>query len=309
MDAQAKKVRVALLSIFSNSLLVVFKLIIGGMIGSVAVISEAIHSGIDLLAAAIAFMSIRAAGQPADEHHAFGHGKFESLSGTIEALLIFVAAGWIIFEAIHKLLHPTPVSTVGWGILVMLFSSGINAVVSRKLFKVGKETDSIALTADGMHLLTDVYTSLGVMAGLLLYTVGSRFLPRYDWAWVDPVSALCVALLILHAAYELTKTSIGDLLDKRLPIDEETDITRIVESFRGQILGYHKFRSRKSGPSRFVEAHIMLNPDMSVATSHDLNDSIVSAIRQVYPGTNVMLHLEPCHERCEPKCLENCMKN
>ncbi|MBU3932000.1 MAG: cation diffusion facilitator family transporter, partial [Proteobacteria bacterium] len=147
MDVQSRKMRVAGLSVISNTILVVLKLVVGLLIGSVSIMSEAIHSGVDLLAAVIALISVRTSSLPADTKHPFGHGKVENISGTIEALLIFVASGWIIFEAIRKLLHPRPIEYVGWGVVVMLISAAVNLVVSEMLFKVGIETDSIALQA------------------------------------------------------------------------------------------------------------------------------------------------------------------
>ena len=160
-----KKTGVAVLSVASNSLLIVLKIVVGLLIGSVAVISEAIHSGIDLLAAVIALFAVRASSARADEQHPYGHGKVENISGTIEALLIFAAAAWIIYEAVRKLIDPDEIDMPVWGVGVMLVSAMVNIFVSRRLFKVGKETDSVALQADAWHLRTDVYTSVGVMVG------------------------------------------------------------------------------------------------------------------------------------------------
>ena len=170
--ANKRKVSVALLSVASNSILVLLKLIVGIMIGSVSVISEAIHSSVDLLAALIAMLAVKMSGKPADKDHPFGHGKFENISGTVEALLIFVAAAWIIFEAIKKLQNATPLDEAGWGVAVMLISVAANIFVSRRLFFVGKETDSVALQADAWHLRTDIYTSIGVICGLGIVWIG-----------------------------------------------------------------------------------------------------------------------------------------
>ena len=166
-----KKTQTAVLSVGSNSLLIVLKIVVGVVTGSVAVLSEAIHSGIDLVAALIAWFAVRVSSQRPDEEHPYGHGKVENISGTIEALLIFVAAAWIIYEAVRKLLDPEPVDMPVWGVAVMLVSAVVNTFVSRRLSKVGKETDSMALQADAWHLRTDVYTSLGVMFGLLVILI------------------------------------------------------------------------------------------------------------------------------------------
>ena len=205
LEAQRRrKSRAALISVASNTTLVVFKLVVGLLIGSVSVISEAVHSGVDLIASLIALFAVRTASKPADEGHPFGHGKVENISGTIEALLIFGAAAYIIFEAVKKLLHPTAVESLGWGVTVMGISAVANFFVSRMLFKVGRETQSVALEADGWHLRTDVYTSVGVMAGLAFMWAAQLVFPTHNWEWVDPVVAMGIALLIIRAAYRLT---------------------------------------------------------------------------------------------------------
>jgi divalent metal cation (Fe/Co/Zn/Cd) transporter len=185
-EKNRQKSNVAKLSIISNTSLVILKLAVGTMIGSVSVISEAIHSGVDLLAAIIAFFAVRTSGKPADEDHPFGHGKIENISGSVEALLIFLAAGGIILEAIKKLKDLQPLEEAWIGIVVMLISVLANILVSKNLFRVGKATDSIALMADAWHLRTDVYTSLGVFAGLAITFAGKYALPDADLRWIDP---------------------------------------------------------------------------------------------------------------------------
>jgi cation diffusion facilitator family transporter len=305
----SQKIAVARLSVISNTALVVAKLVIGVLIGSVSVISEAIHSGVDLLASLIAFFAVKAADEPADEKHSFGHGKFENLSGTVEALLIFVAAAWILYEAIHKLIKPKPLEEVGWGVAVMLASSVVNFIVSNMLFKVGNETDSIALKADAWHLRTDVYTSAGVMMGLGLIWLGKFIVPDINLGWLDPIAAIVVALMIIHAAYVLSKQAIADLLDTSLPADEEEWIKNKIRSMHPVVYSFHNLKTRKSGPRRFIEFHIKVDPLMSVRNSHSLNDRLVAEIKARYPSSHVMVHIEPCENPCEPKCTENCFKH
>ncbi|HCY37758.1 MAG: cation transporter [Candidatus Margulisiibacteriota bacterium] len=307
MEKQKQKIFVAMLSVFSNSALIIAKLVVGILISSVSVISEAIHSGVDLLASIIALFAVKTSSQPADREHAFGHGKFENLSGVVEALLIFVAAGWIIFVSIKKLITPQPMEAVGWGVAVMLASSIVNIIVSQMLFKVGKETDSIALQADAWHLRTDVFTSAGVMGGLGLFWLGKILVPDVDLHWIDPVSALLVAILILKAAYDLTKQSLQGLLDESLPPDEENWIKERIKLLYHKIYGFHNFRTRKAGSTRFVEFHVVVNPEMSVQDSHDLNDKIVTDIKHRFPDSKIMVHIEPCNNLCEPKCLDTCL--
>ncbi len=287
------KSRVAALSVASNTSLVIFKVIVGLSIGSISVISEAIHSGVDLLAAIIALYAVTHSDRPADKRHPFGHGKIENISGVVEALLIFLAAGWIIFEAIKKLMHPEPMDTATWGIVVMGVSCVVNVVVSKMLFKVGKATDSIALQADAWHLRTDVWTSFGVMAGLSVILVGKLISPSTHLDWVDPVAAMAVALLIIKAAWELTAQSFHDLLDVSLPDEEVLTVRSILESTRPEIDGYHALRTRKAGAARFVEVHVLVSPTMSVDQSHALTDRIADDINEKVGKTRVTVHVEP----------------
>lgn len=304
---QVRKGRVALLSVASNSTLVVLKLTVGLLIGSVSVMSEAIHSGVDLIASLVALFSVRTSGKPADEEHPFGHGKIENLSGAIEALLIFAAAGWIVYEAARKLIEPHPLEAVGWGIAVMLLSSVANLVVSQLLFKVGRETDSVALQADGWHLRTDVYTSAGVMAALALIALGDRLAPGVDLRWLDPVAGILVAMLIVRAAYRLTVSAGRDLIDRSLQPDEEEWIREHIGGLRPTVRGYHKLRTRKAGPVRFVEFHLFVDSTMSVAESHAVAEGVEKRIEERFPGSSVLVHVEPCDAVCGSVCLDDCL--
>ena len=208
-----EKEQVARLSVASNTLLVLLKLAVGIAIGSVAIIAEAIHSGIDLVAALIAFFAVRASAQPPDAEHAFGHGSYEDLSGLIEGALILVAAVLIIWEAAGKLLaggEPFEPGALAAGLAVMAVSAAVNWYVSGRLMRVGKATESIALESDAWHLRTDVYTSLGVFAGLVaLLLTGIVAL--------DALIAIAVAFVILKAGYDLMRRASGNLVDQRLP--------------------------------------------------------------------------------------------
>lgn len=307
MNIQDQKTNVALLSVVSNTFLVFGKIIVGLMISSVAIISEAIHSGIDLLAAIIAFIAVKISGKPADQGHPFGHGKAENLSGAIEALLIFVAAGWIIYESILKLIHPRHIDQPAWGFGIMLISSVLNWLVSHQLFTVSKKADSIALEADAWHLRTDVWTSIGVMIGLGIIWFGDYFLTTVNLNWVDPVAALMVALMILKTAYDLTIKSVRDLLDAGLEPAEEEQIRVLIASHNSQIRGFHNLRTRKSGGKRIIEFHILVNPAMSVNHSHKLTDELTVKIREIMPDSLITIHVEPCKSRCYPKCKAGCL--
>lgn len=294
MDLQRKKTAVALLSVVSNTTLVAFKLLVGLLIGSVSVVSEAIHSGVDLAAALIALLAVRKSAAPADEGHPFGHGKVENVSGALEALLIFAAAGWIIYEAVHKLLRPEPLEAPGWGVLVMLVSALANLGVSKLLFKVGRETGSVALEADAWHLRTDVYTSAGVMAGLGLMLAGSRLLPGTDLAWIDPVAGILVAVLILRAAWRLTMSCGRDLLDARLPEEEQGWLRSYLGGLESALVrGYHNLRTRKAGNMRFIDLHVEVDPTLSVEQGHAIAHEVSQGIEERFPGSYVIVHIEP----------------
>lgn len=293
-NANKRKSNVAFLSVVSNTSLVILKLVVGGAIGSVSVISEAIHSGVDLLAAVIALLAVTISGKPADENHPFGHGKVENISGTVEALLIFLAAGWIIIEAVEKLRNPKSLDEAGWGVAVMFISVVANFFVSKKLFKVGKETDSVALQADAWHLRTDIYTSLGVMIGLAFIVVGGWIFPDKNLQWVDPVVAIGVALLIIRTAYHLTIESARDLMDVGISEAEVESVRKHIMAFAPTIRGFHRLRTRKAGANRFVDFHIRVDASMSVDESHRIEDMITCSIKQHYPGTTVTIHTEPC---------------
>jgi cation diffusion facilitator family transporter len=306
-DIQRRKSSVALLSVASNATLVAAKLGIGMLIGSVSVISEAIHSGVDLVAAVIAWFAVRTSGKPADRQHPYGHGKIENISGTVEALLIFVAAGWIIYESVNKLLHNEPLDAPALGVAVMFVSAAANFFVSSRLFKVGRETDSVALQADAWHLRTDVWTSLGVMAGLAVILAGRWLFPGVNLDWLDPVAAILVAALIIHAAWKLTVESGRDLMDASLLPRERAWIRAYIRAFQPRIRGFHQMRSRKSGPSRFLEFHLIVDGRLSVFDSHSLAGEIKAGIVRQYPGTTVTIHVEPCKEcGCSNSCEEGC---
>ena len=304
---QQRKENVALLSVVSNSVLVLFKTIVGVLIGSVSIISEAIHSGMDLLAAIIAMFSVKTSHIPADDVHPFGHGKIESISGLLEALLIFVAAFWIIFEVIKKMSSAQAIESPGWGVAVMLASTVINMIVSRKLFKVGKEAESIALQADAWHLRTDVYTSAGVMVSLAIIWIANFFFNELEIHWLDPVAAIFVAVFILRAAYDLTHHALRDLMDTKLPPEEETWIRDVIINQKPAVHGFHQLRTRRAGNSRFIEFHIKVDPQMTVVSSHDITRKLKQTIRERFSPSTITIHIEPCDGKCTDDCVTGCL--
>ena len=289
----------ARLSVLSNTILVIAKFVVGIMSGSVSILSEAVHSGIDLVAALIAWFAVRESGKPADDEHRFGHGKIENVAGTIEAVLIFGAALYIIWEAVHKLVKGTvEIENLGIGAAVMGISALANYLVSRHLLNVAIETDSVALEADAMHLQTDVYTSAGVLAGLAAIKLTGITI-------LDPIVAIVVACLILKAAYDLTKSAFFHILDIKLPDDEEAIIHDVMKENVLHFLEYHKLRTRKSGHIRHVDMHLVVPKLMTVEKGHKLSHQISSDIEKRLSHSHVLVHIEPCEGQCDG-CVVEC---
>ena len=287
----------ARLSVASNAMLVVLKLTIGIAVGSVSIISEAIHSGIDLIAALVAYISVKKSSEPPDAEHRFGHGKFEDFSGLIEAGLIFVAALLIIYEASTRLTGGSGWLNTGLlkaGIAVMFISAVANWFVSGRLMKAAKATESIALEADAWHLRTDVYTSLGIFAGLVVIQVTG-------WEFLDPVFAIAVALFIMKAAFDLTRRSISDLMDARLPEAEEEKIRGILSEHYLQFASFHELRTRRSGSDRFMDLHLVVSRNLTVNEAHNLSDHLEADLSAEFLRSSITIHFEPCDEECA-KC-------
>ncbi len=233
-------VRAATVAVVSNSVLIAAKIVAGLLSGSVAVLAEALHSANDLGASLIALLSVRKASQPADRTHPYGHGKYESLSGLAEAVLIFVAAAVIVYMAIRRLAQGGSVEH-GWiAAAVMGGSAAVNMVVSTYLLRVAHRYDSIALEADAWHLRTDAYTCAGVFVGMAAIALGAPPI-------IDPIVALPVGLLIVHRAYSLTREALGQLVDRALPADEQRQILDIVEEHGEHFVEFHEVRSRRAG--------------------------------------------------------------
>jgi len=287
------KQKTARLSVVSNTFLVILKFVVGFAVGSVSIISEAIHSTMDLLAAVIAFFSVRKSSEPPDVKHAFGHGKFEDFSGMIEAVLIFIAAALIIWEAARSLLWgggpELSEDLLIIGIVVMAVSAAVNWFVSRRLMTVAMQTESIALESDAWHLRTDVYTSVGVTLGLVLIRVTGI-------TSIDSIFAIGIALVIIRAAYDLTRRSVADLIDQSLPASDENRIKEIICEHASEYAGFHDLRTRRSGPDIFVDFHLVMPRNISVEQSHDLADHLESDLHVEYPRSNTTIHIEPCYE-------------
>ena len=281
------KTRAAALSIVSNTLLIALKLAAGAITGSIAILTEAMHSSIDLIASFVAYFSVREADKPADADHPYGHDKIENLAAAIEAMLILVGSGVIIYASVRSLANGPDVHSLGIGIAVIAFSIVANVAVSGVLAKRARETESPALEGDAAHLRTDAATSGAVLAGLVVvHFTGIE--------WLDPVIALVVAAAILTAGVRLLKRASRVLVDEALPETELAAVRGAVEQFgpRG-VVGFHKLRARRAGSRRYVDLHVQFAGGTTLenahATAHELQDAIRARLR----GADVLIHLEP----------------
>jgi cation diffusion facilitator family transporter len=283
-----KKSNAARLSVISNAFLVVMNLTVGLISGSVSIMSEAIHTFIDMLAALMAYFSVRVSDKPADKEHPYGHGKYENISGVVEALLIFVASGWIIYHSISRLTSKHAIDHTGLtlGFIVMVISALVDFFVSRHMYRVAKETDSVALKADALHLSVHVYTSLGIGASLaVIYFTG--------WNFLDPVAAIVVASFILKEAFEILVEAFKPLIDNALPEEEQKIITKTINQFKSNNIKYHMLRTRKAGSNRELDFHLEVAGNMTVKESHDICDKIENELKKKLPNLEITIHVEP----------------
>jgi cation diffusion facilitator family transporter len=297
--AARETIRAAILSVASNTLLTSTKLLVGLLTGSVSVVAEGIHSGNDLVASLIAWFAVRKASEPPDAEHGYGHGKFESLSAFIEAALIVVAALGVAWTAVHRLQSGVePELKTPWGLAVMGLSVAANAFISTYLFRVAKKHQSLALAADGAHLRADVYTSLGVFAGLILITVTGRLI-------FDPLAAILVACLILFQGSRIGWDALGQLLDQSLPPDERHVIEGLLGEHDDMYVDYHRLRTRRSGRERQVDLHLVTCPRVTVEEAHRVCDHLERDVGERLPQTRLVIHVEPCDEESCPNRAAN----
>ena len=253
---------------------------------SVGVLSDALESTINVAAAALAAWAISVSMQPPDDSHPYGHDKAEYLSSILEGILIGIAAMLIIVAARDRLMHPQEVYLTWPGLLVNVAASGINLALGRYLVAVGQQTHSMALEADGKHVLADVVTSVGVLGGVILAVMTKL-------TWLDPAIAILVALNVLRTGVELVQRSIRVLMDAAIPETDLQAIHAVLETYRSRYLEVHDLRTRASGARRFVDFHLILPSSTTVQTSHDLCDEIEQAIQAQIPNASVTIHVEP----------------
>ena len=278
--------RVALLSVAAAIVTLLLKFGAYFLTGSVGLLSDAIESFVNLAAALIAFTAITIAGRPPDTNHTYGHDKAEYFSSGAEGTLILIAAGTIIYSAVYRLVNPAPLENLGIGSAIALLASAINFGVSRIMLRVARQEDSIALEADAHHLMTDVWTSVGVVTGILVVGVTG-------WQVLDPLIAIAVAVNIIWMGVQLLRRSTAGLMDVTLPRAEVAVIQTAISDVTGPEVPYHALRTRKSGSRRFIDFHLLLPGKTTVQESHDLVSQIETAIEQQLPNTYVTIHVEP----------------
>jgi cation diffusion facilitator family transporter len=288
-EAQAPppKTRAAAVSIFSNALLILLKLAAGMITGSIAIVTEAIHSSIDLVASVVAFFSVRKADEPADESHPYGHQKVENLAAGIEGMLILAGAAVIVIESVRRLVDVPEIESLGVGLAVIGFSAVANVGVSAYLYSQAARTDSPALAGDAAHLRTDALTSFGVLIGLALVEITGV-------EAFDPITALVVAAAIVVAGLRIVSRTSRVLVDEALP-PEELEAVRLAIEEHGapEVVGFHKLRARRAGSRRYVDLHVQFRDGTSLARAHEVSHELSAAIRDRLRNADVLVHLEP----------------
>lgn len=280
-----EKKSVALGSVIAAVFITGFKLIIGLLTGSLGILSEALHSALDMVAAIITYFSVRVSDKPADKDHNYGHGKVENLSALIETILLLVTCVWIIYEAMHRLLSGnTHIEVSIWSYIVVICSIVIDFTRSRALSRVAKKHNSQALEADALHFSTDIWSSTVVLFGLICY----QFL---GWYAADSIAALFVAVIVLFVSYQLGRKAIDVLLDKS-PINTTKIVREIIKEFP-EVLKYHGLKARTAGADTFIKFNVHFNPELSLREVHEVCDKIESKIRSHVERSEVYIHAEP----------------
>lgn len=286
MPASAK-ITAARCSVLTAVSLALLKLVAGIMTGSLAVLTSAVDSLLDILMSGVNYAAISHAEQPADEKHPYGHGKFETLATLFQSLVIAFSGGWIIYEAIQRIMEGTQVARPIGGIAVMTISLVASWLISRYLKRVAKQTDSSALEADSLHFAMDVYTNLALLGGLVVITLT-------DITWIDPVMSLLVAVYIIIEACKLLRHGLGDVLDEQLPTEVQEQIEQLIEDHKHELFGYHNLRTRRAGSQKMIDFHLTVCKHLSVDEAHQITDHLEEKIAERISGSDVTIHVEPC---------------
>ena len=289
-NLQSTKERVARVSIAAIATLIALKIAAAILTGSIGILADAVHSLIDLTGAIIGYFGVKVAGKPADEKHGFGHGRAEDIAAALIASLIFLAAGIIAYQSILRLVSGSFVEMLDAGILATMAAIAINVTVSRFVFRIAREADSLALEATGRDLMADVLSSVAVLVGLIAVRITGQ-------AALDPIAALIVVVFIVRAAMVTLRKATAALMDTKLPDREEKAIRDVLASDTN-IANYHGLRTRKAGSQRHIVVHIVVLRDKTVEEGHAIAEEAEDRIRVLFPGAGVTIHVEPCTPDC-----------
>lgn len=289
MEKPTDLTRYAWLSIAAALVTIGLKTLAWYLTGSVGLLADAAESLVNLVAAIMALVALTVAMKPADKNHHFGHSKAEYFSAAIEGLMIFVAAAFILFSSINRFFNPQDLENVGIGLAVSIVAAVVNGVVGIVLIRAGKKHRSITLTADGKHLMTDVWTSAGVVVGVLLVVLTG-------WAQLDAIVAFAVGVNILVTGWQLITQSTVGFMDVSLPKADNDRIRAILDTFRSDEIEFHAIRTREAGRRRFMTVHVLVPGTWTVQQGHDLTEDIGEALRAAYPELQIICHVEPIED-------------
>ncbi len=275
--------------------LIVLKAIVAWLTGSISITAQAADSALDLFSIGVVFIAIRAAAKKADREHPFGHGKMEGVAAVVQAALILGAAFFIVSAAVQRIINETPLEIAEAGIAVMLISVVVSILLSRHLRRISRNTDSTALEALAQNINADIFSAAGVLLGL----IAVRFTGLLIF---DPVIALIMVIFILRSGFLVLRRSFYELTDRSLPAAEQTLLENILAEHRHYFAGYHRVRSRRAGSQRFIDLHMVVHRDASVATAHELCDHLEQDIKHKLPNCSIVIHVEPCRKNDCPQC-------
>jgi cation diffusion facilitator family transporter len=284
---EAAKTSAARLSVLAAAFLIVIKTATGFLTGSISVWASLLDSAMDIFASIINFIAVRAAARPADEDHAYGHGKAESLAGLFQTFVIAASGLYLIWEAGRRLVRPHPTRSEWLGIGTMLVAIGVSIALVARLRRVARETESLALRSDALHYVTDVYTNAGALLALLVVVLTG-------WTNFDPLISILIALYILWSAGGVGRESFDVLMDRRLPLDVDEQVASVVSRFKDEgVLGFHDLRTRRSGSQKFIDLHLEVARDQRLQEAHDLSVRVLRAIEAEIPRSRVQIHTDP----------------
>ena len=284
---EAAKVSAARLSMLAAGFLILLKTATGFLTGSISVWASLLDSAMDIFASAINLVAVRAASRPADEDHAYGHGKAESLAGLFQSVVIAASGAFLIWQAIHRLVIRHETRSEWVGIITMLVAIAVSIALVRRLRRVARETESLALRSDATHYASDIFTNAGALLALLIIVLTG-------WQEADPVISIMIAIYILWSAVSVGRESMDVLMDHRLPLEIDERIAEIVNRYRDQgVLGFHNLRTRQSGAEKFIDLHLEVERDQRLQEAHDVTVQVLRAIEAEIPRSRVHIHTDP----------------